>query len=124
MKSLTGTPARIIFALPFSIFGMLHFVMTDMFVGMVPSFVPGGVFWVYVIGVALIAATAAILRGKMAKEAALGLAALMMVFILTVWLPRLMSAPDAAAMGMAMSGMLKDVGLMGGALLLAGTFDS
>jgi uncharacterized membrane protein len=118
MKSLTGSTARIIFAIPFGLFGVMHFMKTDMFAGMVPSFVPGGVFWVYLIGLALLAATAAIISGKMAREAALGLAALMLVFILTIWLPKLMGAPDAAAMGMALGSLFKEIGLMAGALVV------
>ena len=43
MKILTTTIARIIFAIPFLIFGLNHFMKADMMAGMVPSFLPGGV---------------------------------------------------------------------------------
>ncbi|MCF8300736.1 MAG: hypothetical protein K9I55_06760 [Haliscomenobacter sp.] len=47
---------------------------------MVPAAIPGGVLWVYLTGIALIAAAVAILTDKMAKLASVLLAALLIVF--------------------------------------------
>ena len=124
MKALTGRTAKIIFALPFGIFGLLQFMNAEGMAMMVPAWLPGSTIWVYLVAVALLAASGAIIAGKMAKEAALGLAALMLVFILTIWIPGLIGASDEAAMAMNMSGLLKDLGLAGGALILAGNLDS
>ncbi len=120
MKTLTGPASRIIFAIPFGIFGIMHFMNADMMAGMVPGFIPGGVLWVYVVGLALVAASGAIIAGRMAKEAALGLAALMAIFILTMWIPQLIADMSNS---MAMMSLLKDMGLMGGALFIAGSYD-
>ncbi len=42
MEALTGTVARLIFAIPFGIFGLLHLMSGSKMAGMVP--LPGGVF--------------------------------------------------------------------------------
>src|SRR5258708_24216225 len=87
MKTLTTTLGRVLFALPFAIFGLSHFFEARAMAGYVP--VPGGVFWVYFTGLALIAGSIGILTKIMGKWAALGLAALLATFILTIHLPHL-----------------------------------
>jgi putative oxidoreductase len=118
MKLLTTTIARIIFAIPFAVFGLLHLTNADKMAGYVP--VPGGAFWVYLTGVAMIAAAASIITGKWTKVACLSLAGLLLVIIVTMQIPGLFN-PQMAQM--AMSGLLKDTSLMGGALLIAGMYD-
>jgi uncharacterized membrane protein len=110
---------RIFLAIPFLVFGILHFMGADQMAGMVPSWVPGGVFWVYFTGLAQVAAGVAFLTGKMAKLAGQLSALLVLIYILTIHLPGMMGAADAAAGQMSMMALLKDFGLMGGALLLA-----
>ncbi len=105
---------QILFALPFGIFGLFHFMMGSQMAGMVPSWVPGGVFWVYVTGLALVAAAVSLIIKKYAFYAALGLALLMYVFVLTIHLPSLMGGDQ-----MAMTMVLKDFGLGSAALLVA-----
>ena len=109
--------ARGLFALPFAIFGLGHFTGADAMAAMVP--VPGGLFWVYFTGVALLAGSAGILTGILGKWAAYGLAALMVLFALTVQLPAL---GDPNMGQLAMMGMLKDLSLAGGALAFATLF--
>jgi len=118
MKILTTTIARILFAIPFAVFGLLHVTGADKMAGYVP--IPGGAFWVYLTGVAMIAAAISIFTGKWTKIACISLAALLFVIIVTMQIPGLFN-PQMAQM--AMSGLLKDTSLMGGALLLAGMYD-
>ncbi len=108
---------RIVFAIPFGIFGMMHLMMANNMVGMVPSWVPGGVFWVYLIGLALIAATISIITKKHIHLATLLLAILLFVFVLTIYIPQMMGGDQ-----MAMSGILKDTSLGGAALMIPGLF--
>lgn len=108
---------RIVFAIPFAIFGMMHFMAAGDMTGMVPSWVPGGVFWVYVTGVALIAATISLITKKRIYLASLLLAVLMGVFIMTIHLPAIIGGDQ-----MAMPSLMKDMSLAGGALLIAGLF--
>jgi len=116
MKVLTSTVGRILFALPFLIFGLFHFMSAEQMAGMVP--VPGGVFWVYFTGVALIAAAVSMLINKYAKLASLLLAALLLVFVLAIHLPAVLGGDQ-----MAMISLLKDISMAGGALLMADRYD-
>lgn len=118
MNTLTTTGARAIFALPFAIFGLMHFLNASQMASYVP--IPGGVFWVYVTGVALVAGSIAILVNKHGVIASFGLAALMLSFIVTMHAPGLL---DEATRQMAMPNLLKDTSLMGGALAYAGILD-
>ena len=118
MKALTTSVARVLFAIPIFVFGLFHFMNAQQMTGMVP--VPGGVFWVYLTGVALIAAAIAIALDKLAKLASLLLALLLLLFVLTIHLPGVIKAADDAAMATSMSGLLKDFALMAAALFFAG----
>jgi hypothetical protein len=95
----------------------MHFMAAGDMAGMVPNWVPGGIFWVYILGLALIAAAISIITKKKIYLASLLLAVLMGVFILTVWLPGVLGGNQ-----MMMSGLLKDLGLAGGALVIASLF--
>ena len=108
---------RIVFAVPFGIFGMMHLMMASNMTGMVPSWVPGGVFWVYLTGLALLAAAISIVTKKHIYLASVLLAVLLIVFILTIHLPSIMGGDQ-----MAMGSLLKDMSLAGGALSIAGLF--
>ena len=108
---------RIMFAVPFALFGMMHFMAAGDMAGMVPAWVPGGVFWVYLTGLALIAATVSLITKKHIYLASLLLTFLLIVFVLTIHLPSIMGGNQ-----MAMSSLLKDTALAGGALLIAGLF--
>ncbi|TVP77505.1 MAG: DoxX family protein [Gemmatimonadales bacterium] len=105
---------QILFALPILAFGIMHFPAAGDMAGMVPGWVPGGILWVYLTGVALIAAAVSFLIGKYTVEAGIALAVLLGSFVLTIHLPGVMN-PETA--DMAMPNLLKDVGLMGGALM-------
>ena len=115
VTKLTTTGARVVFALPFAVFGLFHFTNANAMAGMVP--LPGGVFWVYLTGVALIAGAVGLILKKWGAWAGLGLAALMLSFILGVHLPGL-SNPQMAQF--AMIGLLKDTALLGASLAFAG----
>lgn len=106
---------RILYALPFAVFGLLHFMNASAMAGMVP--LPGGVFWVYLTGVALIAAAVSLLIGKYARLAALLLGVMLFIFALSIHLPNLIGGDQAS-----MSSLLKDFALAGAAWALADTY--
>lgn len=108
------TVGRYLFALPFGIFGLMHLMSANDMAVMVPAYVPGGVIWVYLTGIALIAAAVSFIIQKKVFLAAILTAVLMLVFVLTIHLPGLIGGNM-----MAMASVLKDLGLAGGALLLA-----
>ncbi len=117
MKTLTGIAARALYGLPFVVFGLFHLSAGGKMAGMVPSYVPGGAFWIYFTGACMLAAGLAILTGIQGRLAALLLAVLLLVYILTIHLPGL---SNPAMRQMNLMELLKDTGLMGGALALAG----
>ena len=84
---------------------------------MVPSWVPGGgVLWVYLTGVALIAAAVSFAFNRLTRVSGILLAVLLFSFIATVHVPGLAAE---ATMQMSMVSILKDFALAGGALLIA-----
>lgn len=107
---------KYLLAVPMAVFGIFHFMGANNMAGMVPSFIPGGVLWVYVTGAALIAAAVAIIIGKKAKLASFLLAVLLLVFVLAIHLKGAMGGDQ-----MAMASLLKDLAIAGGALVFAST---
>lgn len=107
---------KYLLAIPMAIFGLFHFISGPAMAGMVPSAIPGGVLWVYLTGIALIAAAIAILLDKMAKLAAVLLAVLLLVFVLVIHLKGAMAGDQSAT-----ASLLKDIAIAGGALVFAGT---
>lgn len=109
---------KMIFAVTLLVFGLNHFMNAEMMTGLVPSFIPGGAFWVYLTGLGLVAAGVAILMNKMVRLAALLTALMLVIFVLTIHLPGVMGGGDA--MMMSMSALLKDTAMACGALMIAG----
>jgi putative oxidoreductase len=120
MNILTGITARIIFTIPFLAFGVRHLMYGSQMAGMVP--VPGGAIWVYLTGIAMILASVAAITKIQGKTAMLLLALLLLIYAFTIQLPAMLSTDMAIKMGGTVS-FYKDLGLMGGALILAGVFD-
>ena len=114
---------RILFALPFGILGLNHFLMTDVFIGMMSSFIPGGAYTILVSGLLLIVASISIILNKNIKIACFGLAALLFIFITTIHIPGLFNADPKLAQ-LSLIELLKDTGLMGGAIMIAVYLDS
>ncbi len=116
MKNIKSI-GRYLFTVPFAAMGLMHMTNAGDMAGMVPSFIPGGILWVYLIGLALIAAAVSFVIQKHTYLAGILTAALMFVFVLTIYLPDFIGG-NQMAMGM----ILKELGLAGGALLLAANY--
>lgn len=121
MKNTTTFQAgMIIYALVIAFFGINHFLVGTGMQNTVPSFIPGGVFWVYLTGAALIAAAIAFITGWQRSLAGYLLAAFLIIIVLTVHLPAIMHAPDMAARRFPLTNLVKDMGIAAGALMVAG----
>ena len=118
MNNLLGKIGRYVFALPFGVFGLLHFMNAGQMEGMVPGFIPGGVFWVYLTGLALLAACVAIVIEKKARLACLLLGIMLLIFVLTIHLPSVIGGEMSS-----MSSLLKDLALAGGAWVVGGNYE-
>lgn len=118
MKNMT-TIGRILFAIPFAIFGINHFLMTDYYVGMLTSFVPQGAYTIIIVGILLIGASISIISRKYVRFATIMLAFLLFIFIVTIHIPHLLNDSDKTITIIA---LLKDISLMGGSLMIAGIY--
>jgi putative oxidoreductase len=118
MKKLT-TIGRILFAIPFGLFGINHFLMLDYYLGMLTSFVPLGAYTIILTGIMLIAVSISILTKILVKFSTLMLAFLLFVFIITIHIPHLISDADKT---ITIIGLLKDISLMGGSLMISGIY--
>lgn len=113
MELLTSKISRYLYSIPFILFGAFHFMGADNMAGMVP--IPGGVFWVYLTGTAMLAAGISFLIGKMDYWAGIGLGALLLIYAFSIHLPGVLEGSNQ----MAMPNMLKDLALAGAAFMMA-----
>ncbi|MCI0715877.1 MAG: DoxX family protein [Chlorobi bacterium] len=120
MELLTGVVARILFSMPFLAFGVRHLMYAGQMGGMVP--IPGGAIWVYITGIAMVLAGIAAITKFQGRNAMLLLALMLFIFVVSVQIPAMVSSDAMMKMAGTVS-TYKDLGLMGGALLLAGIFD-
>ncbi len=108
--------ARILFGLPFLVFGFFHLTGANHMIGMIPSYMVGGVFWIYLTGLGMTAAAISFFVNKLTFLSGILLAAMLLIFILTIHIPTL---TDPQKGTLAMMALLKDTGLMAGALMIA-----
>jgi uncharacterized membrane protein len=111
---------RAIFALCVAAFGVLHFVYPGFAPGIQPMYrtvafpLPWGATWGFLTGAFFIVAAAAIAADRQAREAALWLGVVILAFDLLNWCPQFVANPGALA-----GNWLKDLGVAGGAWILA-----
>ena len=97
--------------LPLAIFGLMHLFFPSYFGHLVPTFVPGGMFWVYFSGVALTLSGACIILGLIPKITAFCLILFVLTFILAVDLPGIIFEVDRFRF---LISLLKDISLLTG----------
>jgi len=119
MKNL-AIIGRILFALPFGVMGVNHFIMKNYFLGMMSSFIPGGAYTILLTGFLLILACVLIILNQFLKTVCFSLAGILFLFIITIHIPGL----STANWQIAFIELLKDTGLMGGAIMIALYSDS
>mgnify|MGYP001619769126 CR=1 FL=1 len=118
MKKIT-TLGRILFAIPFALFGINHFLMMDYYLGMLTSFIPLGAYTIIITGIMLIAASISIISKKFVKFSTLLLAVLLLIFIVTIHIPHLFIETDKT---ITLIALLKDISLLGGSLIIAAIY--
>jgi len=110
MKNL----GKYLYIAPIAIFGLMHFAAADQMSGIIPSWLPLPIVWVYLTGVSLIAAAVALVINKKAKLAMTLLGVELIIFVLLIHIPTLMGG-DQSAMPM----VLKDLSMAGAAFYIA-----
>jgi putative oxidoreductase len=118
MKKVTVI-GRILFAIPFGLLGINHFVMMDYYLGMLTSFIPLGAYTIILTGLMLIATSVSIISGKFVKFSTVILSVLLFLFIVTIHIPHLVNDVDKTVN---LIGLLKDISLLGGSLMIAGIY--
>ena len=105
---------RWIFAVPFAIFGLFHFMNAEGMAGMVPNYMPAKMIWVYLSGAGLIAASVSMVVEKYDK---LATTLLSLFLLLMVGLMHAQGAMNNNPSAMSM--LLKDLSLAGAAMMYA-----
>jgi uncharacterized membrane protein len=85
--------ARLLLVAALPMFGLAHFVYHDLTASLVPKWLHFPLFWTYLTGTASLAAAAGMLFGIYPHLAASLEAAMLWIFTLLVWVPRVASMP-------------------------------
>ncbi|CAN5644097.1 hypothetical protein BH11BAC3_BH11BAC3_33950 [soil metagenome] len=101
------------------VFGVFHFLHPHDLLIYVPSFIPGGIIWVYFVGAAFILVAISFLTNRMVKLSGYVLAILLILFILSIHLPNYLNAGDKEMKQIALINLLKDTAIVGFALHIA-----
>lgn len=109
----------ILYAIPLLGFGFGHLANASQMQGMVPSWLPFPLVWVYLTGIALLAAGASFILNKKVELAGKLLALMLVIFVLTMHLPGVIGGNQ-----MSMPMMFKDLAMAGAALYFSATADS
>ncbi len=109
---------RVLYAAPLAAFGTEHLALGRMIIGAVPVWMPVRLFWVYFVGVALIAAALSLALGIRVRLTATLLAIMFFLFVVMMHLPNVVAhAHDRVIWNVA----LRDLSFGAGALALAGS---
>jgi len=111
--------AIFILAIVMIIFGIQHFLHPYDFLVKVPGFLPGGMMWVYIVGIAFILTAISFMANKLVKVAAYLLAALLFSFVLFIHLPNFLDTADRELTRKFLTDILKDSALAAFALYIA-----
>jgi len=109
----------IIYALVIGFFGVNHFLNGTGLQKQMPRFIPYSIFWVYLTGVLLIAAAIAILINKYVRVAGILLAIFLILIVVTVHIPAMTNVTEERV-SIIVTNLVKDTGLAGAALIIAG----
>jgi uncharacterized membrane protein len=106
------------FAAPMAVFGTEHFTAAKDIGSAIPRWIPDHLFWVYFVGVALLAAASSIAAQRYSGLAATLLGIMIFCFVLLIHIPRLASNPSDRIM---IAVVLRDLAFSASALALATT---
>ncbi len=85
--------APLFFAMAMAIFGADHFIAAKFVAQIVPSWIPGHLFWTYFVGAALIASALSLATNIQSRLAAMLLGGMILIFVFTIHLPGCFATP-------------------------------
>jgi uncharacterized membrane protein len=110
------------FAVPLAVFGAEHFAEAKSIMQLVPAFMPGRLFWTYLVGVALLAASLSIATKIQLRWSGLLYGIMMFLFVAMMDLPAALANPRDRISWVL---LFRELSFGGGAwLLAAGAMDS
>jgi uncharacterized membrane protein len=122
-KQLSFRPAKLVGVGPafvasaLAAFGMEHLVAARSIMQIIPSWIPGQLFWAYFVGIALLAAAVSLALKRHVRLAATLLGFLFLLFVLLIHLPNVVASPQQRLFWTI---LLRDLAFGGGAWALAG----
>lgn len=108
---------RLLFAIPLVVFGVQHFLYARFVATLVPSWIPGHLFWAIFVGVAFVAAALSIATQIRARLSATWLGIMFLLWVLVLHLPRIAASPHS---GNEWTSAFIALAMSGGAFLIAG----
>jgi uncharacterized membrane protein len=100
-------------------FGIQHFLHPQNMVTRVPDFLPGGIAWVYIVGIAFILAAISFMTNILVRVAAYLLALMLLIFVFTIHIPQYFDTADKDYRQITLINILKDTALAAFALYIA-----
>ena len=111
--------AIFLLAIVLIVFGIEHFVHPRNMLIYVPTWIPGGLTWVYIVGAACIIVAVSFILNQLVKVTAYLLALLLFSFVFCVHLPNYLNTADSEYRQLAFLNILKDTALAAFALYIA-----
>ena len=104
------------FAVPLAVFGAEHLSLGSSMIGLVPSYMPGRLFWIYFVGVALIVASISIATRIQVRWSGLLFGIMMFLFVAMIHLPGAIKSGDRIIWTI----VVRELSFAGGGWVLAG----
>ena len=101
------------------IFGIIHFTNPNEMLNYVQLYLPNGIMWVYLVGIAFILAALAFISNHYVSLAGYLLAALLVAFVLLIHIPNHLNSGDPTMRQLALVNALKDTAIAGFAMYIA-----
>mgnify|MGYP003433435292 FL=1 len=101
------------------IFGIMHFTNPTDMLNYVPLYLPRGIVWVYLVGIAFILAAIAFITNRYISLAGYMLAIILALFVVLIHIPNHLNSGDPALRQAALINALKDTAIAGFAMYIA-----
>jgi uncharacterized membrane protein len=108
--------AYVSFAVPLAVFGALHLASSQALLSLVPVYMPVRMFWVFFVGIALIAASLSIATQRLVRWSGLLAGVMMFLFVAMIHLPGAIATGGRIIWTI----VLREMAFGGGAFVLAG----
>ena len=108
---------NVCFAIPLAVFGAEHFCLGNSMIGLVPSYMPWRLFWIYFVGFALIIASLSIATKILVRWSGLLFGIMMFLFVAMIHFPGAIKSGDRIIWTI----VIREMSFAGGGWVLAGT---